>query len=120
MRLLCAVVLGFEAVVIGLAIPVAVRLAGISPLQAAVVWGGLALLALVLAALQRFGWARVAGSALQLGLIASGLIVPAMGGLAVLGVVFGVLWAAALILGSRVPARVPHPPDSAAPGPADR
>lgn len=101
MRMLCAVVLGFQAMVIALAIPVAINLAGISPGVASGVWGGMAVAAFVLAALQRFTGARHLGSALQLLVVGSGLIVPDMGGFAILGIIFGILWAVAIILGSR-------------------
>lgn len=104
MRTICAVVLAFEAVAIALAIPVAIQLAGLAPATAGAVWGGLAAAAVLLAALQRHTWAFHAGSALQLLILASGLIVPGMGGLALLGAIFGALWAAGIVLGARTDA----------------
>ncbi|MDA8370624.1 MAG: DUF4233 domain-containing protein [Nocardiopsaceae bacterium] len=101
MRTICSVVLAFEVVVIGLAVPVAIRLGGYSPALAAGVWGGLAAAALVLAALQRFRWGHYAGWALQAAFLVSGFLVP---GLAVLGVVFAGLWIAGVLLGRRTDA----------------
>ncbi|MFC7330017.1 DUF4233 domain-containing protein [Marinactinospora rubrisoli] len=101
MRTMCAVVLAFEAVVIALAVPVAIQLGGYSPAVAGGTWGGLAAVALVLAALQRFAWARYAGWALQAAFVASGVLVP---GLFVLGVVFAGLWVAGWLLGRRTDA----------------
>jgi len=102
MRRTCAVVLVIEFVVIGLAVPVAIQLAGVSPAVAGGVWGGLAVAALVLSALQRFGWAYYAGWGLQAALLVSGFVVP---GLAILAVVFLALWVSAVLLGGRLDAR---------------
>ncbi|MUL43076.1 DUF4233 domain-containing protein [Streptomonospora sp. PA3] len=102
MRRMCATVLVLEFVVIGLAVPVAIQIAGIPPAVAGGVWGGLAALALVLSALQRFRWAYFGGWALQAAFVATGFLVP---GLAFLGVLFLVLWAAGVLLGRRTDAR---------------
>ena len=101
MRRLCATVLVFEAVVIGLAIPVAVKLAHARPGQAGLAGGVLAAAALVIAGLvgrpgQR--WALVGGSVLQAAVIATGIVVPVMYGL---GVIFAGLWSTAIYLGRR-------------------
>lgn len=101
MRTLCAVVLAFEVVVIGLAVPVAIQLGGHPPATAGAVWGGLAAAALLLAGMQRFRWAYYAGWVLQVLFLASGFLVP---GLAVLGVVFVGLWVAATVVGRRTDA----------------
>ncbi|UOE22044.1 DUF4233 domain-containing protein [Thermobifida halotolerans] len=101
MRTVCAVVLAFEAVVLGLAIPVAIQLGGHSPGLAGGVWGGLALAALVLAGTQRFAWGFYAACALQVAFVASSLLVP---GLTYLGIVFAGLWIAGVVLGRRVEA----------------
>jgi hypothetical protein len=100
MRRLCATVLVFEAIVIGLAIPVAITIEH-EPHAAAGVGGVLAAVAVLLAAVvgrpgQR--WALAAGSLLQVAVIAAGLVVPAM---FVLGAVFAALWAVAIWLGYR-------------------
>jgi Protein of unknown function (DUF4233) len=101
MRRLCATVLVFEVVVIGLAIPVAITIAHSRPLQAAVTGGVLAAAALVIAGLvgrpgQR--WTLAGGTVLQVAVIATGAVVPVMYGL---GVIFGGLWLTAIWLGRR-------------------
>ncbi|GAA3747154.1 hypothetical protein HDA32_001476 [Spinactinospora alkalitolerans] len=101
MRTICAVVLAFEVIAIGLAVPVAIQLGGHSPALAGGVWGGLAAAALVLACLQRFRWAFYAGWALQAALLASSVLVP---GMVVIGVVFAGLWVAGVLLGRRTDA----------------
>jgi Protein of unknown function (DUF4233) len=100
-RRLCATVLVFEAVVIGLAIPVAITIAHARPAQAGVAGGVLAVAALVIAGLvgrpgQR--WALAGGSVLQAAVIATGVVVPVMYGL---GVIFAGLWCTAIWLGRR-------------------
>jgi len=100
-RRLCATVLIFEVVVIGLAIPVAVTISHAKPVQAGVVGGVLALAALVIAGLvgrPGQGWRLVGGTVLQVAVIATGVVVPAMYGL---GVIFGALWLTAIWLGRR-------------------
>jgi hypothetical protein len=104
MRRLCATVLIFEAIVIGLAIPVAVRVGHLSAGSAGPAGGALAGAAVVVAiavSLRSTGRpglriALVTGSILQLAMIASGVVVPVMYGL---GVIFGALWTVAILLG---------------------
>ena len=101
MRRLCATVLVFEAIVVGLAIPVAITIEHEPHLAAGVAGGVLVAVAVLLAAVvgrpgQR--WALVVGSLLQAAVIATGVVVPAM---FVLGVVFAALWAVAIWLGLR-------------------
>jgi hypothetical protein len=101
LRRLCATVLIFEVVVIGLAIPVAITIAHTKPATAGITGGVLAVLAIVLAAVVgRPGqqWALVAGSVLQAAVIATGAVVPVMYGL---GAIFAALWATAIWLGRR-------------------
>ena len=101
MRRLCATVLIFEAIVIGLAIPVAITIEHEPHWSAGVAGGLLAGAAVLLAAVvgrPRQGWALAAGSLLQLGVIAAGLVVPTM---FALGVLFAALWAVAIWLGLR-------------------
>jgi Protein of unknown function (DUF4233) len=100
-RRLCATVLIFEVVVIWLAIPVAITIAHAKPAPTAVVGGVLALAALVIAALvgrPGQGWTLIGGTVLQVAVIATGVVVPAMYGL---GVIFGGLWLTAIWLGRR-------------------
>jgi hypothetical protein len=101
MRRLCATVLVMEAIVIGLAIPVAITVGHANPRLAGGAGGAVAVIAVVLAGLvgrrgQR--WPYVAGSVLQLVVIASGFVVGVM---YFLGVVFAGLWAIAIWLGYR-------------------
>ena len=101
MRRLCATVLIFEVVVIGLAIPVAITISHARPAQAGVVGGVLAVAALVIAGLvgrPGQGWTLVGGTVLQVAVIATGIVVPAMYGL---GAIFGALWLTAIWLGRR-------------------
>lgn len=65
------------------------------------VGGGFGLVALLLAGLLRHRWAYVAGSAVQIVLIASGAVVPVM---YLLGAVFAALWITSLVLARRVEA----------------
>ena len=90
-----------EAVVIGLAIPVAITIAHARPATAGIVGGVLAGAAVVLAAFvgrpgQR--WALAGGSVLQVAVIATGVVVPVMYGL---GVIFAGLWVTAIWLARR-------------------
>jgi len=94
-------VLIMEAVVIGLAIPVAITIEHARPASAGIVGGVLAVAAVVLAAVvgrpgQR--WALVGGSVLQAAVIATGIVVPAMYGL---GAIFAALWVTAIWLARR-------------------
>ena len=101
MRRLCATVLVFEVVVIGLAIPVAITIAHASPVAAGVAGGVLAVAALVIAGLvgrPGQGWALTGGTVLQVAVIATGAVVPVM---YALGVIFGALWLTAIWLGRR-------------------
>ena len=101
MRRLCATVLIFEVVVIGLAIPVAITISHTRPVAAGVTGGVLAVAALVIAGLvgrPGQGWALVAGTVLQVAVIATGVVVPAM---YALGAIFGALWLTAIWLGRR-------------------
>jgi uncharacterized protein DUF4233 len=101
MRRLCATVLIMEAIVIGLAIPVAITIEHVPHRSAGVAGGVLAGAAVLLAAVvgrPRQGWALAGGSLLQVGVIAAGAVVPAM---YALGAVFAALWAIAIWLGYR-------------------
>jgi hypothetical protein len=90
LKRLCASVLVFEAIVIVLAMPVAITIGHIDHGAALGVGGGLALAAVVLAGVVgRARWALVAGTVLQVLIIAAGVEVPA---LYVLGVIFAAFW----------------------------
>jgi hypothetical protein len=96
---LCAVVLTLQAVVTALAIPVAISVAHADAMVAGVTGGVLAVAGLIIAGLLRHRWAYVAGSILQLLVIATGFVVTPM---FFLGVIFGALWCTAIWLGRRV------------------
>ncbi|QFG26907.1 DUF4233 domain-containing protein [Actinomadura sp. WMMB 499] len=97
-RSLLSAVLTCEALIIGLAAPVAITVMDVAGGTAALVCGGLALICLVVTGLLRFPWAVHAGSVLQVVIIATGFMVPAM---FVLGAIFGALWATAIWLGRK-------------------
>jgi len=91
-----------EAIVIGLAIPVAIAVGHANPRLAGTAGGVIAVAAVLLAGMvgrrgQR--WPYVAGSVLQVVVIAGGFVVPVM---FFLGVIFAALWATAIWLGYRV------------------
>jgi hypothetical protein len=101
MRRLCATVLVMEAIVIGLAIPVAITIGHARPGAAGWAGGVLAVAAVLLAGvIGRPGLraALVAGSVLQLLVIAAGVVVPVM---YVLGVIFAGFWILAIWMGRR-------------------
>lgn len=95
MRVLCSSVLFFEALVVALAVPAALALT--SGHHVLIVWGGLALTAscLLAAALLRTPFGYALGSGLQILVLASGFVLPAMFFMAVL---FGGLWVLAIVL----------------------
>ena len=101
MKRLCATVLIMEAIVIGLAIPVAVQIDHLAPHSAGLTGGIAAVAAVVFAALARRALPAtlVGGTLLQAFAIASGSIVPVM---YFLGGIFAALWAIGIWLGYRV------------------
>jgi hypothetical protein len=100
-RGLAAAVLTFEAIVIGLAIPVAVAVAELDPSVAVPAGLGLALLCLVTAGLLRRPLGYRLGWAIQVAAVALGFVIPAM---FFLGGLFAFLWFMALRLGGEVEA----------------
>ena len=98
MRIVCAVVLVFEAVVIGLAIPIAIQLEGVDPSLAGGVWGGMAVAALLLSGLQKHTWAHYAAWGLQAAFLFSSFMVS---GALLVAIVFVSLWVTGVILGRR-------------------
>ena len=116
-RQLCGTVLVMEAIVIGLAILPAIVLEHADRGLALGVGGALAVCALVIGGLvgrPGMGWALLAGTILQLLVIAAGVIVPAM---YVLGVIFAVLWVTGIWLARRHTPR-PGSPQSTPPAPS--
>jgi hypothetical protein len=100
-RRVYATVLIMEAIVIGLAIPVAITIEHVRAGLAGIVGGVAAVAAIVLAAAAARGSraAFAGGTILQALLIVAGVEVPA---LLILGVIFAALWAAAFWLGRRI------------------
>jgi hypothetical protein len=99
MRRLCATLLTLQAVVTALSIPVAIAVVHVSATTAGSVGGGLAVAGLVIAGLLRYRWAYVAGSILQILVIATGFMVPTM---FFLGIIFAALWITAIWMARRV------------------
>ncbi|HEU5159226.1 MAG TPA: DUF4233 domain-containing protein [Streptosporangiaceae bacterium] len=99
MRRLCAMVLACEALVFGLAIPVAITISGADGGQAGIVGGGLVVSCLLAAGLLRYRWAYVLGTILQIVAIAAGTVVSVM---FFLGALFAALWVTAIWLGRRI------------------
>jgi hypothetical protein len=115
-RQLCGTVLCMEAIVIGLAILPAIVLEHANPALAGGLGGALAVCALLLGGVvgrPRKGWALLAGTILQLLVIAAGVVVPAM---YIVGVIFAGLWVTGIWLARRLtPAPTsPDPPRPAA------
>lgn len=96
LRRLCATVLVFEAVIIGLAIPVAITIGHLNGGVAGGVGGSLAAVAVLLAGLLgRSRWGLFAGTAFQVFVVAAGIAVPVM---YALGLIFAGFWVAAIWL----------------------
>jgi len=92
MRQLCGTVLIMEAIIVALAIAPAIALEHVRGGTAGAVGGAVAVIAILLAGLigrPHMGWALYAGSVLQVLVIVSGVVMPAM---YVLGVIFAALW----------------------------
>jgi shikimate kinase len=104
---LCATVLIMEAIVIGLAIPVAVHIDHLTPHAAGLTGGVAVAAAVVLALLARWQLqlTLVLGSLLQVYLIVSGQIVPVM---YALGAIFAAFWVIGIWLGRRVERAAGH------------
>jgi hypothetical protein len=98
-RRLCAAILTFEAVVLGLTTPVLISVEQVDPTRALWTGLGLTVLCVVTAGLLRRPWAYGLGWLIQVAAIVLGLQITAM---IVLGVVFLALWVAAYLLGGRI------------------
>jgi hypothetical protein len=101
MKRLCATVLIMEAIVIGLAIPVAIQISHLHPGAAGWAGGVAAVAAVVFAVLARpvLPAALVGGSLLQVFVIVAGVVVPV---LYFLGAIFAALWIIGIWLGARI------------------
>lgn len=89
----------FEAVVIGLAIPVMIVLDGTSPALVAPLAGGVALLALVAGSVLKRPFGQPLGWLAQVGAVALGFLTPIM---FVVGGLFAGIYLAAFVLGRRI------------------
>lgn len=99
MRRMCGAVLGFEALVFLLTIPVLIAVADVDVAPALLAGAGMAVLAV--AALARLGHAYGywIGHLVQVGAVGLGFLTAVM---FFLGAVFAALWVMALVLGRRV------------------
>ena len=116
-RQLCGTVLIFEAIVIGLAIPVAIVLEHANRGLAGGVGGGLAVAAVLIGGVvgrPHMAWALIAGTVLQALVIAAGVVVPAM---YALGAIFAALWITGIWLARRHATPLTPPPQATEPGP---
>jgi hypothetical protein len=100
LRRLLSSVLVFEAIILVLAIPVAIKIENLHHNVAFGVGGGLALIAFLLAGfIGRGRWVLVVGAVLQFAIIAAGVEIPA---LYVLGIVFCALWFGGIYLADKL------------------
>jgi hypothetical protein len=99
MRRVLSVVLFFEVIVFGLAVPVMYYVSSVPLEQAALYGGGAAVLALVGAALLRSPVGYVLGWLTQVVAIALGFLTPAMFGV---GAMFAAIWVLAVVLGRKL------------------
>lgn len=106
MRSALAAVLICEAIIVGLATPVAISLSDVGAVPALVVGGVVVLGCVVACALLRNRAGIVLGSALQVVAVALGFVVPMM---FVLGAIFGALWIACIVLDRRLARSAPGP-----------
>lgn len=98
-RMMCASVLGFQSIVLGLSTLVMISVEDVSTGLALALGVGLALAAIVVAGLLRHEWAYYLGFAIQLATFGLVFVVPLM---LVLAVLFGGLWVAAYVLGLKI------------------
>jgi len=99
LRTLAATMLTLEALVLVFAALVAKDLSDLTAGQALAGGGVLAVLCLLTAGLLRYRLGYWLGWALQLGLIATGVVVPLM---FAIGVLFTALWVGALVTGTKI------------------
>ncbi|MBA2769878.1 MAG: DUF4233 domain-containing protein [Sporichthyaceae bacterium] len=112
MKGIAAAVLVFEGMVVFFATLVALDLSEVDDTTLWQVGGSLAGACVIAAALLRRPWGYAVGSALQVAVIAAGLVVPAM---FFLGLLFAGLWFLALYLGRKVARLQREPPGQQSP-----
>jgi hypothetical protein len=108
MRVVLMIVLIFELIVFGLAIPVMILVSGVSPAAAAALGGGAALLALVAAGLLRSRVGYILGWIAQLVGLTLGFLTPLM---FAVGAVLGGVWLLSFILGKRLDSHMEPSPE---------
>ena len=101
MRAMCAAMLTFEAIVLGLSVPVMISVEDVDSGLAVALGLGLAVLCVLTAGLLRRPWAYTVGHLLQVGAVCLGFVVPAM---FFVGAMFAALWATAYLVGRRIEA----------------
>jgi len=94
-----SIVLGFEVIVVFLAALVAFGLRSLPPVTALVGGGVLILVMLATLGLLRFRWGFAVGWVVELVIVATGFVLPAM---FVVGGFFALLWAYCMIQGARI------------------
>jgi Protein of unknown function (DUF4233) len=108
MRVVLMIVLIFEVIVFGLAIPVMILVSDTSAAAAAGFGGGAAVLALVAAGLLRSRLGYVLGWLAQLSGIALGLLTSSM---FVVGAILAAVWVLAFLLGKRLDSPIRTSPE---------
>ncbi|MFT4189776.1 MAG: DUF4233 domain-containing protein [Aeromicrobium sp.] len=96
---LCAAMLCFEAILLGLSTPVMITVEGVDKTLALWLGIGLCVACVVVAGVVRKPWGMWLGHALQVAAIALGLLAPAM---FFVGGLFGALWLGAFFLGGTI------------------
>ncbi len=101
MRGMCAAMLTFEAILLGLSVPVMISVEDVSASVAAPLGLGLAALCVLTAGMLRRPGAYLVGHGIQVASIALGFLVPVM---FFVGGMFAVLWVTAFLLGRKIEA----------------
>lgn len=99
MRGMCSAILTFEAIVLGLAVPVMITVEQVRPVLALSIGLGLAALCILTAGMLRRPQAYYIGHAIQVAAILMGFIVPIM---FLVGAMFAALWIGAIKLGRKI------------------
>ena len=98
-RGMCAAILCFEAITLGLTTPVMVSVSDVALGTALAIGLGLMVVCLLLAGMLRAEWAYTLGWAVQVAAIALGFVIPLM---FVLGAIFALLWGTGYFLGRKI------------------
>lgn len=101
MRGMCAAMLTFEAILLGLSVPVMIAVEDVPAGLALTLGLGLAVLCLLTAGMLRRPWAYTVGHGIQVASILLGFLTSAM---FFVGGLFGLLWLSAFLLGRRIEA----------------